>query len=108
MFQISKVTRTTLMAALALVWISTGAAMAQDTGTTTPAPQPVVIVDINSAPVAQLQGVVMNDVLARRIVESRPFANKRQLLTRNLVSLEEYDKIKDMIIARRVVTPDPQ
>ena len=59
MFQISKVTRPTLMAALALVWISTGAAMAQNTGTTTPAPQPVVIVDINSAPVAQLEGVVM-------------------------------------------------
>jgi len=59
-------------------------------------------VDINSASVEQIEQVVGNDLLAEKIIEGRPYANKRQILTRRLVTTEEYDKIKDRIVARRV------
>ena len=61
------------------------------------------IVDINSAPVEQIERIVLDNLLATRIIEGRPYANKRQLLSRRLVSQEEYDRIKDRIIARRLV-----
>jgi len=61
------------------------------------------IVDINSAPVEEIESIVLDDLLAMRIIEGRPYANKRQLLSRRLVSEEEYERIKDRIVARRMV-----
>ena len=61
-----------------------------------------MVIDINSAPLAALQGIVQDEGLAQRIIENRPYANKRQLLSRQLVSAEQYDAIKDRIIARRI------
>ncbi len=63
--------------------------------------EPVKLIDINSAPLEEIETVVLDELLAKKIIEGRPFANKRQLLTRKLVSLEEYEKIKDRIVARR-------
>ena len=63
---------------------------------------PVLVVDINSAPLAALEGIVQDESLAQRIIENRPYANKRQLLSRRLVSEEQYDEIKDRIVARRI------
>jgi DNA uptake protein ComE-like DNA-binding protein len=60
------------------------------------------LVDINSAPVSEIEEVVRDEQLAERIVEGRPYANKRQLLTRDLVTSEEYERIKDRIVARRI------
>ena len=74
-----------------------GLGTAQQPGGETPAP-----VDINSATVEQIQEIVGDEVLAELIVESRPYANKRQLLTRNLVSAEEYERIRERIVARRI------
>ena len=59
-------------------------------------------VDINSATVQQIEEIFEDEQLAERIVEGRPYANKRQLLTRDLITLEEYDRVKDRIVARRV------
>ncbi len=72
---------------------------AQDPEAPTPAP---ALLDINSATAEQLTGVVMDEEVARRIIENRPYANKRQLVSRNLVSEEEYERIQDRIVARRV------
>jgi DNA uptake protein ComE-like DNA-binding protein len=71
-------------------------------GQTTDAPETPPLVDINSAPVEQIEAIVQNEALAAKIVEGRPYANKRQLLTRNLVTSEEYEKIQNRIIARQV------
>jgi len=61
-----------------------------------------MVIDINSAPLAALEGIVQDEGLAQRIIENRPYANKRQLLSRRLVLAEQYDEIKDRIIARRI------
>lgn len=60
------------------------------------------LVDINSAPVEQIQEVVGDELLAEQIVQGRPYANKRQLLTRDLVTAEEYERIRELIVARRI------
>ena len=70
-----------------------------------PTDEPVAPIDINSASLEEIQGVVVDEMLARQIIDGRPYANKRQLLTRDLVTEEEYDRIKDRIIARRPATP---
>ena len=66
-----------------------------------PAPAPALL-DINTATADELTRVVMDENVAERIIENRPYANKRQLVSRNLVSEEEYERIKDRIVARRV------
>ena len=86
------------VAMLLCVMLSSITLVAQQTSTDPPAP----LVDINSAPARQIEELVRDEQIAAMIVEGRPYANKRQLLTRNLVSAEEYERIKDRIVARRV------
>ena len=69
-------------------------------------PTPVMVVDINSAPLEEIEKVVLDEGLAQRIIDNRPYANKRQLVSRQLMSLEDYDEIKDRIIARRIQDPE--
>ena len=64
-----------------------------------PAEEPV---DINSATVEEITTVVEDAELAERIIEGRPWANKRQILTRELVSMEKYEQIRESIVARRI------
>ncbi len=66
-----------------------------------PMPEPVKLVDINSAPMEDIETVVMNELLAKKIIDNRPYANKRQLVTRKLITFEQYEEIKDRIIAKR-------
>ena len=64
-------------------------------------PPSVKLVDINSAPMEDIETVVMNELLAKKIIDNRPYANKRQLVTRRLITPEQYEEIKDRIIAKR-------
>lgn len=86
------------LAVLLVTTASTMTLMAQ----TPDEPEAPALVDINSAPVDQIVQIFQDEALAARIIEGRPYANKRQLLTREFVSEEEYEKVKDRIIARRV------
>ena len=92
--------RITLAALLCLALPSISVAAQQAPTEPTAAP-----VDINSAPVQQIEEIFQDEQLAERIVQGRPYANKRQLLTRDLITSDEYDRIKDRIVARRVRNP---
>ena len=92
--------RIIVCASLFAICAGTGVSIAQ-----APTDTPTAPIDINSAPLEQIQEVVSDEMLARRIIEGRPYSNKRQLLTRDLVSEEEYERIKDRIIARRPASP---
>jgi DNA uptake protein ComE-like DNA-binding protein len=81
---------------LALVWTMSLGAQTKD------APKKPVIVDINTAPEADIVSVGIDKMLAKKIVEGRPYRNKRELVTRQLLTPEQYDKVKDRIVARRV------
>jgi hypothetical protein len=63
------------------------------------------IVDINSAAEADIVAVGIERPVAKKIVEGRPYRSKRDLVTRQLLTLEQYNKVKDTIIAKRPPNP---
>jgi DNA uptake protein ComE-like DNA-binding protein len=59
------------------------------------------IVDINTAPEADIAAVGIDKAIAKKIVDGRPYRNKRDLVTRQLLSQDEYDKVKNQIVAKQ-------
>jgi competence protein ComEA len=60
------------------------------------------LLDINTATVGQLKALPgMGDAYVQRIIAARPYTAKNQLTTRGIIPQEEYEKIKEQIIAHR-------
>jgi competence protein ComEA len=67
-----------------------------------PAVPAMEMIDINSATEAELKAVPgIGDMYAKKIMAGRPFSNKSQLLSKKIVPKPVYDKIKNMIIAKK-------
>ena len=63
---------------------------------------PAVLVDINHASRMELESLPgVGEVYARRIIEGRPYAEKTQLRSRDILPEGTYDKVRDYIIARQ-------
>jgi competence protein ComEA len=59
------------------------------------------IVDINTAAEADIAAIGIEKAIAKKIVDGRPYRNKRDLVTRQLLSQEQYDKVKNQIVAKQ-------
>ena len=57
-------------------------------------------VDINSAAESEIIAVGIAGPVAKKIIDGRPYRSKRDLVTRQLLTPEQYDKFKDSLIAR--------
>lgn len=67
-----------------------------------PATAPMELIDINSATEAELKAIPgIGDTYAKKIMAGRPFANKSQLLSKKILPKPVYDKVKDMVIAKK-------
>lgn len=61
------------------------------------------IVDINTASAAELKVIPgIGDAYAEKIIAGRPYANKAQLKSRNILPVTVYEQVKDLIIAKLV------
>ncbi len=59
-------------------------------------------VDINSASKAELKTLPgIDDALAGKIIAGRPYLSKALLVTRNIIPVQTYEKIRRQIIAKQ-------
>ena len=90
------------MLMLALVWTaSLGAQVKEMPRTPVKSINEPKIVDINTAPESDIVAVGIERAVAKKIVEGRPYRNKRDLLTKQLLTKEQYEKFKNSIVAKR-------
>ena len=105
----------TLLALTALVGLANVPAM---TGQSNPAPSAQTkpstgssatassatgkLIDINTASAADLKSLPgIGDAYAQKIIGGRPYANKSQLKSGNIIPANVYDKISGLIIAKQ-------
>ncbi|MDD2897605.1 MAG: helix-hairpin-helix domain-containing protein [Desulfuromonadaceae bacterium] len=59
------------------------------------------LVDINTATAAELKTIPgIGEALAAKVIAGRPYANKTQLKSRNVIPANVYEQVKDLIIAK--------
>jgi DNA uptake protein ComE-like DNA-binding protein len=58
-------------------------------------------VDINSASEEELVATGIEKAIVKKIIEARPYRNKSELVSRQLMTRAQYDKFKDSLIARQ-------
>ncbi len=79
-----------------------GSKPAKSTATAKTASDSSALVDINSATKEELEALPgIGKVYSQKIIDGRPYANKRQLLTRKIVPQATYDKMSDKVIAKQ-------
>ena len=86
---------------LILMWAAVAVAQVKELPKTPVRPINAQIVDINAASEADIAAVGIEKPVAKKIVEGRPYRNKRDLVTRQLLTLEQYNKVKDFIVAKQ-------
>jgi DNA uptake protein ComE-like DNA-binding protein len=60
------------------------------------------LIDINSASASQLKSLPgIGDAYAQKIIGGRPYVNKSQLKSNNIIPANVYDKIAGLIIAKQ-------
>jgi DNA uptake protein ComE-like DNA-binding protein len=58
-------------------------------------------IDINSAIEEDLVLVGVDRASAKKIVQARPFRSKYELVSKQLLTREQYDKVKDALVAKQ-------
>jgi DNA uptake protein ComE-like DNA-binding protein len=59
------------------------------------------VVDINAAPEADLVSIGIERTTAKKIVEGRPWRSKRDLVTKQVLTKDQYEKLKNSLVAKQ-------
>ena len=60
------------------------------------------MLDINTASADQLRALPgINDAYAAKIIAGRPYSGKNQLVEKDVIPQDAYDRIKDRIVAKQ-------
>jgi Helix-hairpin-helix motif len=59
------------------------------------------LVDINNAPEADIVSIGIERTAAKKIVEGRPWRSKRDLVTKQVLTKEQYEKFKNSLVAKQ-------
>jgi hypothetical protein len=59
------------------------------------------VVDINTGTETDFVNLGFDRTVAKKIVDGRPYRTKRDLVTRQVLTSEQYEKFKTSLIARR-------
>jgi DNA uptake protein ComE-like DNA-binding protein len=62
------------------------------------------VVDINTGTETDLVNLGIERAVAKKIVDGRPYRTKRDLVTRQVLTRDQYDKFKSSLVARRPST----
>jgi DNA uptake protein ComE-like DNA-binding protein len=62
------------------------------------------VVDINTGTESDLVNLGIDRTVAKKIVDGRPYRSKRDLVTRQVLTKDQYDKFKASLVARRPST----
>ena len=58
-------------------------------------------IDINSASEEEMVAIGIEKATVKKIIEARPYRNKAELVSKQLLTRAQYDKLKDFLIAKR-------
>ena len=100
-----------LFASMTLAYAATQAGTGAATKTTpakTTKTKKSELVDINSATKEALDAIFTGGDTSQKIIAGRPYNTKRDLVTRKIISEDEYKKVTDKIIAHHVAKTPPK
>ena len=86
---------------LVLVWAVAVGAQVKETQRTPVKPINQSIVDINTAAEADIVSIGIERTAAKKIVEGRPWRSKRDLVTKQVLTKEQYEKFKNSLVAKQ-------
>ena len=58
-------------------------------------------IDINSATEEEMVAIGMEKAAAKKIIEARPYRAKTELVSKQLLTRVQYDKLKDQLVAKQ-------
>jgi DNA uptake protein ComE-like DNA-binding protein len=89
--------------------LGASAVQAQTRTRATPMPQEkqaaMKPLDINSASEEEVASLGIDRAIAKKIVQSRPYRSKLELVSRQILTRDQYDKLKDSLVAKQPPKP---